>query len=78
MDNEVKYWLSPVPEKCDTCDTPITNKFYDAATKFGAWACMCPTCQILGPGKGQVGLGKGQEYTKKTIDGKTRFYKTAG
>lgn len=44
-------WMGPVPEKCDTCDTPIDGKFYDAATKMGPWACMCPSCQALGPGR---------------------------
>jgi hypothetical protein len=71
-------WLSQVPEKCDTCDTPITNKFYDAKTKMGPWACMCPTCQVLGPGINKVGLGLGQEYTKTKVDGKIIWKKTAG
>lgn len=69
------YWYSPKPEKCDTCDTPIVSKFYDAKTEMGPWACMCPSCQNLGPGLGQLGLGKGQEYTKQP-DGK--WLKTAG
>ena len=61
---ETVRWLSPVPATCDTCDSPIHDIFYDAKTKMGPWACMCPICQTLGPGLNQLGLGKGQEYTK--------------
>lgn len=68
-------WMGQVPEKCDTCGTPIDGKFYDAATKMGAWACMCPSCHALGPGRGLLGPGKGQEYTRRA-DGK--YEKTAG
>lgn len=68
-------WMGQVPEKCDTCDTPIDGKFYDAATKMGAWAYMCPSCHTLGPGLGRLGTGKGQEYTRRA-DGK--YEKTAG
>lgn len=64
-------WMGPVPEKCDTCGTPIDGKFYDAATKMGPWACMCPSCHTLG----LLGPGKGQEYTRRS-DGK--YEKTAG
>ena len=42
-------WMGPMPDKCDTCGTSIDGKFYDAATKMGPWACMCPSCQVLGP-----------------------------
>lgn len=59
------YWLSPPPENCDTCGAPIGKVFYDARTRRGPWACMCPTCQTLGPGMGRVGTGFGQEYRKK-------------
>lgn len=73
------YWMSGVPERCETCDTPIGNVFYDAKTEMGPWACMCPSCQTLGPGLGKVGQGIGQEFTKsKGPDGKERYYKTAG
>ncbi len=68
-------WMGPVPEKCDTCGTPIDGKFYDAATKMQMWACMCPSCHTLGPGLGLLGPGKGQEYTRRP-DGK--YEKTAG
>lgn len=68
-------WMGPVPKKCDTCDTPIDGKFYDAATKMGAWACMCPSCHTLGPGRGLLGPGRGQKYEKQA-DGK--WLKTEG
>ena len=71
-------WLSPVPEKCDTCDTPIENKFYDAKTSMGPWACMCPSCFTLGPGLGKLGQSMGQEYTKTSEDGKIIWKKTGG
>ena len=70
------YWFSAIPKTCDTCDTPITDIFYDAVTVHrGKWAHMCPSCFHLGPGFGVLGPGKGQEY-KKQPDG--RFLKTAG
>ena len=62
--SEPTRWLSPVPGFCETCGAPIINKFYDAKTEDGPWACMCPTCQTLGPGLNQLGTGKGQEYAK--------------
>ena len=74
----MKTWMSAPPKKCDTCDAEIHDKFYDAKTNMGPWGCMCPTCFTLGPGLGQLGLGKGQEYTKRVIDGKIVWEKTAG
>lgn len=71
---ENTYWLSKVPANCETCGTPITNTFYDADTGRG-WACMCPSCQMLGPGKNLLGTGRGQRYDKQP-DGK--WLKTAG
>lgn len=70
----MKYWAGSVPA-CDTCDTPIVDKFYDAKTEMGPWANMCPSCFTLGPGLGRLGTGLGQEYTKQP-DG--RFGKTGG
>lgn len=72
---ERKTWMGSVPEACDICKTPIDDKFYDAATSVGPWACMCPSCHTLGPGLGRLGPGKGQEYTR-AADGK--YEKTAG
>lgn len=69
------YWISPVPEKCDTCTTPIVGIFYDGKTTVGPWACMCPSCFYMGPGVGKLGTGFGQEY-KKQPDG--RWKKTGG
>lgn len=70
-----KFWMSPVPDKCDTCNNPITERFFDAKTRMGPWGCLCPTCQVLGPGMNQLGLGKGQEYTKQPNG---RWLKTGG
>lgn len=68
-------WIGDAPTKCDTCDTKITTTFFDAKTEMGPWACMCPSCQNLGPGLGEVGTGRGQEYRKQK-DGK--WLKVAG
>lgn len=68
-------WMSPAPTNCDTCQIKITNKFYDAKTSNGPWACMCPSCQTLGPGIGRTGTGLGQEYTKQKSG---EWLKTAG
>ena len=65
-----KYWMGQAPAKCDTCETPIVDRFFDAKTQMrGMWASMCFTCHALGPGLGRLGLGLGQEY-KKQEDGK--------
>jgi hypothetical protein len=73
---EIKRWLSPVPGFCETCDGPIHKVFYDARTNRGPWACMCKTCQTLGPGLNKLGTGFGQEYTE---DKKTGLWlKTGG
>jgi len=69
------FWVSPVPEKCDTCPNKIDKVFFDAKTTYGPWACMCPTCQVLGPGLNKVGTGYGQKYEKQR-DG--RWKKTEG
>jgi hypothetical protein len=69
------FWSGPIPTECDTCETPITEIFYDAKTQYGSWANMCPSCHTLGPGLGKLGLGLGQKYEKQ-ITG--RFMKTKG
>jgi len=56
-----KVWHGVMPEVCDLCQQPITNKFIDGKTIFGPWALMCTKCyDELGVG---LGLGKGQEYS---------------
>jgi len=59
-------WLSPVPDRCETCEAPIKSVFYDAKTTMGPWACMCPSCFTFGPGINKLGLGLGQKYTKRS------------
>jgi hypothetical protein len=71
-----RFWMGPPPSACDMCDTPIKDKFYDAVTTMGPWANMCPSCFTLGPGRGKLGTGFGQEYTK--IAGSCEFKKTGG
>lgn len=68
-------WMGTPPTKCDTCEAPIVDKFYDEKTKMGPWGCLCPNCHTFGPGLGKLGLGWGQEYTKQP-DGK--WLKTGG
>lgn len=73
---EKQYWLSPVPTKCEFCNTEIHNKFYDVRIRTirgTIWGIACPTCFVF-KGVG-LGLGKGQEYTKKKTG---EFMKTGG
>jgi hypothetical protein len=59
-------WVGPVPGSCVTCgEDNVGLKFYDAKTSFGYWAIMCVKCFHFGPGLGKLGIGLGQEYTKK-------------
>lgn len=71
-------WIGPIPTTCETCYNKLTNKFYDAKTTMGPWACMCPTCFNLGPGIGKLGQGFGQEYTKKKEGDNVIWEKTGG
>lgn len=74
MSNKPVYWAGPISH-CDVCRTPFEKVFYDAKTNGGPWACMCPSCQNLGPGLGKTGLGIGQKYELQS-DGK--WLKTEG
>lgn len=68
------FWVGVISH-CDVCRTPFDKVFYDAKTVGGPWACMCPSCQTLGPGIGKTGQGLGQKYEKQE-DG--RWLKTEG
>jgi hypothetical protein len=68
-----KYWLSPVPTKCDLCHGPVAGRFYDAKTALGPWGIVCPHC-FKASGH-SLGTGRGQEYTLQN-DGK--WLKTGG
>jgi hypothetical protein len=46
-------WLGTPPEKCDLCETPITDEFVDGKTRMGPWANMDIRCH------NQVGVGLG-------------------
>src|SRR5512140_322292 len=54
-------WFGTVPEKCDLCNTPITDTFIDGRVfHLGSWAIMCPACyKLRGTG---LGTGIGQKY----------------
>lgn len=69
------YWLSPLEDKCQTCDQPFGKLMYDMKTNMGPWANMCNDCALLGPGIGRLGTGLGQKYQKQS-DG--RWLKVAG
>ena len=71
-------WYGLPPKHCDACGTAITDKFYDARTEHGPWACMCPSCFTLGPGVGRLGKGLGQEYSKVESGGNVTWPKTGG
>jgi hypothetical protein len=60
-----RYWLSPPPELCDTCQLPIHHVFYDMKTTMGPWGCLCVACAMFGPGIGRTGPGLGQRYDRQ-------------
>lgn len=51
------------PTACDVCGLTITSSFYDAKTRAGPWAHMCPSCW-KGLSVGKLGTGYGQHYLK--------------
>ena len=68
-----RIWEGSEPERCDVCGEQIEERFYDAATRLGPWALMCPQCFPL-YGRG-LGKGIGQEFTK---DSAGAYAKTGG
>ena len=60
-----KKWCSSIPECCNICSTPVTDRFIDGRIRtHGSWAIMCTTCHAqYGVG---LGLGCGQLYVKDT------------
>ena len=61
-------------DACDCCGK-TANTMYDAETKKGPWAFMCPECWKK-HGLGRIGLGYGQRYDRDPFD--HGLYKTAG
>jgi len=59
--------------KCDLCAKKNLTELYDAKTRFGFWATLCPEC-FTANGLG-IGPGRGQHY-KRGVDG--HLYKVAG
>ena len=66
MKKPVRY-LSAEGKKTDDFGVKFTNRFgenvYDAKTKTGPWAMMTETSWKL-YGKGVLGIGRGQRYTR--------------
>jgi len=69
-----KYWLSPPPDTCDICASPIDDEFIDGKTKYGPWANMCPKCfhcddefcKSITHNMGiRLGIGFGQRFRKE-------------
>jgi hypothetical protein len=60
----VKYYQGSAPAKCDLCANAIDKTFFDAKTRMGPWANLCPTCYV-NVGLGQLGTGMGQKYEKQ-------------
>lgn len=58
-----KYWYGDI-DRCDACGHDFTNDTFmvDAATKYGAWACICDRCFVEQEAK--IGWGKGQLYSR--------------
>jgi hypothetical protein len=62
---------------CETGGEPNEGRFYDAKTRRGAWAFMCPLCFQDGKiGLNRLGVGMGQEYTFEPES--QRWVKTGG
>ena len=52
--------MNDYEKKCDICHGPMPNVYYDAVTRLGPWADMCPPCfHELGI---KLGTGWGQKY----------------
>ena len=66
----LKTWTGIVDE-CDICRDKIFQSFFDAKTKMGPWALMCPDC-YLDHGI-RLGEGFGQSY-KLTQIGNAKFW----
>ena len=59
-----KEWASEVPEKCQFCNQPLKNVFYDMNYKFMGWGIGCEDChKEHGVG---LGIGRGQMFDLKT------------
>jgi hypothetical protein len=62
-------WIGSVPG-CDFCGRAPGLVFYDAKTKNGYWASMCPDCYNahgvgLGTGRGQMYILRDGQYEKE-------------
>jgi len=71
MKNKItKFWMSEVPDNCETCGKPFGKYFIDGQYRSGSWALMCTECHgMYGSG---LGIGFGQKYltaTKECVEG---------
>lgn len=57
-----RAWIGQPPLACDICRRAIAAQFYDARTRSGPWAILCPTC-FKQHGVG-LGTGFGQHYRR--------------
>ncbi len=57
-------WIGNAPSRCDLCDAPIVDEFYDASMPNigGSWANVDRRCFTMFNGK--LGVGRGQRYHK--------------
>ena len=63
-------WLGSKPTKCDICQRPFQDVFYDSTTRDGRWGLICHTCWQVE--NGRVGTGLAQKYdlaTKEKVAG---------
>ena len=64
---------------CNWCSTPfaaaVDTKMYDAKSQIGPWGNFCEKCFKFQTTRGELGAGRGQEYTRQA-DG--RWLKTGG
>jgi len=72
MTREPVSFANP-PSHCSLCEEAIDLMFFDAKTRMGSWAYMCPECfDLFGAVTlDELGTGKGQMWSK--TDGK--YYK---
>jgi len=60
---EQKYWLAPVPAKCEISGCEFNGVMYDAKIPGGGWANIAfETFTRLGC---SLGVGRGQKYRKQ-------------
>lgn len=60
-------WCSPAPKKCDICQQPMKEVFYDCLVPlYGRWGCLCVSCFMSY--ECSTGTGRGQKYSIATLE----------